>query len=135
VRVLALSAFDDADYVAGLLNAGAAGYLLKEEAAHTVIDAIRGVACGQTGYFSPSVAAQVAAQARGETQVLNGLTAGEVAVVQLVADGQSNRAIGAALGISEKAVEKRLQRVFEKWEVKSRTEAAVRAVREGLILR
>ncbi len=133
VRVLVLSAHDEGRYVAGLLASGVAGYLLKEEAPQVVIEAVRGVARSRQGYFSPAVAAKIAGWARGEAPESVELTEGEVAVLRLVAAGETNRAIATMLGIGEKAVEKRLESVFDKWEVTSRTEAAVRAVREGLI--
>jgi len=65
VRVLALSAYDSEHYVRGMLKAGVVGYLLKEEAPGVIVAAVRGAARGE-GYFSPKIAARVAALARGE---------------------------------------------------------------------
>ena len=132
VRVLALSAYDDDRYVRGMLEAGAVGYLLKEEATGVVVAAVRGAVRGE-GYFSPPVAAKMTAWARGEGP--DGLTEREVEVLRLVAEGKTNRQIGVALGISEKTVEKHLRGLFAKLGVASRVEAAVLAVREGLVER
>jgi DNA-binding NarL/FixJ family response regulator len=63
VRILALSAYDDEQYVYGLLTSGAAGYLLKEEAPTTLIDAVRGISSGARGWISTRVAARMAAHA------------------------------------------------------------------------
>ncbi len=100
VRVLVLSAHDEGRYVAGLLASGVAGYLLKEEAPQVVIEAVRGVARSRQGYFSPAVAAKIAGWARGEAPESVELTEGEVAVLRLVAAGETNRAIAKAPGLT-----------------------------------
>jgi DNA-binding NarL/FixJ family response regulator len=133
-RVLALSAHADERYVRGMIDAGAAGYLLKEEAPGVIVSAVRAAAKGAS-WFSPIVAAQVAAWARGEKvpSPIADLTEREHQVLRLVAAGKMNKEIGAALGISEKTVEKYLSELFAKLHVASRVEAAVLAVRERLV--
>ncbi len=132
VRILALSAYKDEEYIRGLLASGAAGYLLKEEIPGTIVEAIRGVARGERGWISRQVAAQMATWAQKETES-TGLTAREMDVLRLVVEGKTNQEIALALGISDKTVEKHLEGVFAKLSVASRVEAAVRAVREGLV--
>lgn len=126
-KILVLSAHNDSAYVSRLVESGAAGYLLKEEAPGYVVDAVRRVAAGESGVFSPGVPEIL------EDPWMAGLTDAEMAVVRLVVEGMTNRAIAAELGITEKAVEKRLENVFKKWGVNSRTEVAVFAVREHLV--
>ena len=131
VRVLALSAHNDKEYIMGLLANGAAGYLVKEEMLQTIVEAVRGVARGEQGWLSRQVSAQISTWTQ-EAQTSN-LTPREMEVLALVVEGKTNQEIGLALGISEKTVEKHLVNVFAKLDVSSRVEAAVYAVREGLV--
>lgn len=131
VRIVAFSAYNDKEYILGLLANGAAGYLTKGELPQTIIEAVRGVARGEQGWVSRPIAAQIAAwtqQKPGQTE----LTDREMQVLRLVVEGKTNQEIGLALEISEKTVEKHLESVFTKLGVSSRVEAAVYAVREGL---
>lgn len=130
VRVLALSAYDSEEYIGGMLAARAVGYLLKEEAPGVIVAAVREAAVGES-YFSPKVAAKVAARAWG-TQT-GGLTQREAAVLRLVVQGETNMSIARELGISEKTIEKHLNAVFRKLGFASRVEAAVWAVQAGLV--
>jgi len=132
VRILALSAYDDQEYIRGLLASGAAGYLLKEEIPETIVEAIRGVARGERGWVSRQVAAQMSTWTQKETGATT-LTGREMDVLRLVVEGKTNQEIALALGISDKTVEKHLEGVFAKLGVASRVEAAVHAVREGLV--
>jgi len=129
VRILALSAHSDKEYISGLLSNGAAGYLIKEEVPQTIVEAVRGVARGEEGWVSRQIAAQMASWTQQET---GQLTNREMEVLRLVVKGQTNQEIGISLGISDKTVEKHLENVFIKLGVSSRVEAAVHAVREGL---
>ncbi len=134
VRILALSAHDDKQYVLSLLGLGAAGYLLKDEASGMIVEAIRGVAAGEQGWLSREIAARLPAWVReddGGDETL--LTRREKEVLRLVVAGKTNQFIGVTLGISEKTVEKFLDSIFKKLGANSRTDAAVRAVREKLV--
>lgn len=133
VRVLALSAYDDEDYIRNLLRHGAAGYLTKEEATEIIIDAVRGVARGEEGWFSRRAIAQLSALTRSDHSPAKELSNRELDVLRLVAAGKTNIEIGHALGISEKTVEKHIGALFNKLQVSSRTEAAVLAVQQGLV--
>lgn len=134
VRVLALSAYDDEEYIRNLLLHGAAGYLTKEEAIESIIDAVRGVARGEQGWFSRRAIAQLSALTRHDNSSPNKeLSNRERDVLRLVAAGKTNIEIGHALGISEKTVEKHVGAVFNKLQVSSRVEAAVLAVQQGMV--
>lgn len=134
VRVLALSAYDDEEYIRNLLLHGAAGYLTKEEAIESIIDAVRGVSRGEEGWFSRRAIAQLSALTRHESNSpAKELTKRERDVLGLVVAGKTNLEIGHALGISEKTVEKHVGAVFTKLQVSSRVEAAVLAVQQGWV--
>ena len=131
---MALSAHDDKQYIQELLANGAAGYLIKEEVPEAIVEAVRGVARGEQGWVSRSVAAQMTNWMREDSQEDRmGLTSREVQVLKAVVAGKTNQEIGLELGISEKTVEKHLEGVFSKLGVASRVEAAVHAVREGWV--
>jgi DNA-binding NarL/FixJ family response regulator len=132
VRILALSAYDDKQFILELLSSGASGYLIKEEVPETIVEAVRGVARGEQGWVSRRVAARLATwtqQQTGQTE----LTPRETQVLRLVAAGKTNQEVGLELNISDKTVEKHLEGIFGKLGVNSRVEAAVWAVRTGLV--
>lgn len=132
-RVLALSTYDNKQFILGLLSSGAAGYLVKEEVPETIIEAVRGVARGEQGWVSRRIAAQMASWVQMENREGGGLTDREVQVLRLIAAGKTNQEIGLALGISYKTVEKHIDSIYMKLGVASRVEAAVYAVRDHLV--
>ena len=132
VRILALSAYDDEQYIVGLLASGAAGYLTKEQALETIAEAVRGVAHGEDGWLSRRAAAQMAAWARKGPSHTNGLTEREIDVMRLAARGWTNDHIAEALTISERTVRFHLTNVYTKLGVGTRGAAIAWAVREGL---
>lgn len=133
VQVLALSAHDDIQYIRNLLADGAAGYLTKEEAADTIVDAIMGIARGEHGWLSRRVASQVSVWMLDPMSMPRELTTRELDVLHQIVNGLSNQEIGRQLSISEKTVEKHVSAILSKLEVNSRVEAAVMAVRENLV--
>ena len=133
VRILALSTYDDKQYIFGLLSAGASGYLTKEEVPTSILDAVRGVARGEQGWVSRRVAALMASWTREDDVNYKDLTDREMEVLQQMAEGKTNREIGYELGISQKTVEKHLESIYSKLKVNSRVEAAVLAVEKGLV--
>lgn len=132
-RVLGLSSYDDREYVSQLLSMGASGYLIKDEVPDTIIEAIRGVARGEKGWVSRSVAAKLTQMLQEEKGGGDDLSPRELDVLRLVVDGKTNAEIGSVLGISAKTVEKHLDSIYRKMNVVSRVEAAVIAVRENYI--
>lgn len=138
--VLVLSAYDDDEYVFAVLEAGAAGYQLKDISIDDLIEAIRAVCAGESvlhpvvtrkvvDYFARRAAAQ-RAEASEESFPVR-LTERELGVLGLAARGMTNREIGDALSISARTVQVHLSKVFGKLGVGSRTEAVLYAVREG----
>lgn len=133
VYILALSSHADRQYIFGVLSNGASGYLTKEEVPQTIVDAVRGVSRGEQGWVSREVAALLAAWTSNGESSREELTPRELQVLAGVVDGKTNREIGVDLDISPKTVEKHLESVYSKLRVASRVEAAVLAVREGLL--
>jgi DNA-binding NarL/FixJ family response regulator len=134
IRVLILTAYDDDVYVKDMLRAGVAGYILKDVATESIVQAIVTVAQGGT-WLSQSIAEKLVQWGTGEHQPRTpaNLTLRETEVLRLVTAGKTNQEIGVQLAISEKTVEKHLREIFIKLGVTSRVEAAVRAVRENLV--
>ena len=133
VYILVLSAHDDREYIAALLASGATGYLTKDEAPHTIIKAVHGVARGERGWFSRRVSSRIDITKPGEELDGPELTDRELVVLRLIVAGKTNQEIGLVLGLAVKTVEKQVQTVFAKLDVSSRVEAAVYAVQESLI--
>ncbi len=133
VRILGLSSYDDREFISQLLSLGASGYLLKDEIPEQIIEAVRGVARGETGWVSRKVAAKLSQILQKDQDGVADLTRREMDVLRLVVEAKTNGEIGMMLGISEKTVEKHLDTIFRKLGVASRVEAAVLAVRSDLI--
>ncbi len=129
-HIVVLTAYDDDAYVRGMVAAGVAGYVLKDEASEVLVRAIRAVMRGDT-WFSRPVLEKLLHDVSGSAPISN-LTARELEVLRLVAGGKTNQEIAVILAISVKTVEKHLGEVFVKLGVASRVEAAVQAVRLGL---
>jgi two-component system, NarL family, response regulator DegU len=132
VKILAMSADDEKDYVHEVLSNGASGYLMKDEQPDVIIEAVRGVARGEQGWFSQEIGSRITELIQEDEKDAN-ITPRELEVLCLVVEGKTNQEIGYELGISEKTVEKHLESIFEKLGVSSRVEAAVYAVKEGIV--
>lgn len=138
VRVIALSMHSERPFVTAILRAGASAYLLKNSAASELLLAIEAVQRGET-YLSPKIAGVVVggqarkpAGADGGASAFAALTARERQVLQLLAEGQTSKEIGAALHISVKTVETHRGQIMDKLGIRSVAELTKYAVREGL---
>jgi len=136
VGILILTAYDDDPYVMAVLQAGANGYVLKTASPDEIIQAVRNVHAGKS-VLDPSLTGALMAQIshRPTTQPVEQLTTREMEVIQLVARGFTNKAIGVQLGISDRTVQGHLAHIFDKLQAASRTEAVMRAVSLGWISR
>jgi DNA-binding NarL/FixJ family response regulator len=130
VKVLAFSAHSDKEYIRGVLNSGASGYITKDETNEAVIDAIRGVANGQHGWLSRRIKATVIDIYNKDDLVGKKVTPREAEVHDLIYQGKTNKKIAYDLQISEKTVEKYIYSLFQKYEVESRVQLAVKKARE-----
>jgi DNA-binding NarL/FixJ family response regulator len=134
VRVLVLTAYDENELVFGLLEAGAVGYVLKEEALETIEAAVRAAARGES-WLSPKVAAKVMKKALGKEEAEEAipLTERELEVLRFVAKGWSNQRIAEELSITEGTVKNHVTNIYTKLEMHSRAEAVAWAWRQGLV--
>jgi two-component system NarL family response regulator len=134
VRVVVLADGDGDDELFAALKAGASAYLLKDTPAEQVADAVRAVAQGGA-VFTPRLAARLVARVletpKPEPAIAR-LTVREREVLRCLAKGMGNRAIAADLFIAENTVKNHVRSVLEKLGVRTRTEAAVVAIAEGL---
>ncbi len=132
-RVLALSMHRDAVYVREMLRAGAKGYLVKDADDDALLDAVRAVARGEA-YLSPSVADAVLTDYRKHvTNPIDLLTAREREVLQLIAEGKTNKDIANQLNLSVYTVEAHRSRLMEKLNLHSTGDLVRFAIRNGII--
>jgi len=140
--VIMLTIYDNDAYIVDAVRAGAGGYLLKDASKDLLIHAIRAVNSGgmliKTSLLREAML--TLADATGDQfskkridMAPNGLTPRERDVLRLVIEGQSNKEIGRALSISEDTAKKHVQTILSKLGVSDRTQAAVKAVRAGLV--
>jgi DNA-binding NarL/FixJ family response regulator len=138
INVLILSAYDDDQFIFSLLEAGAAGYLLKSVRSRELLDAIRAVYSGES-VLHPSIARKVlnrfvSASGKPEGKEPSGMLSDrEMEVLKLAAKGLSNQDIAEKLCLSIRTVQGHLGHIFNKLQVGSRTEAVVRALKEGWV--
>lgn len=134
-RVIVLTSFTDEDKMLPAVRAGAVGYLLKDVAPNDLVAAIRTVHGGET-LLHPTVirelVREVSRDDRGPGSD-NPLTKREREVLALIARGRANKAIAFDLGVAEKTVKTHVSNILAKLGVADRTQAALHAVREGLV--
>src|SRR5262245_59799554 len=138
-KVLVLTSYGDDDCVSQLMRAGAAGYLIKQTAANDLLKAIREVHRGNA-FFSPAIAKRLRDQCRdafstGKPMAGGDLTSREAEVLQLIAEGFSNKQIASELGISIKTVEKHRQQVMNKLNIHDVAGLTRYAISKGVVER
>ena len=132
-RVLALSMHKDSVYVREILRAGARGYLLKDSIDVDLLNAVRAIAKGE-GYLSPGVSDAVLSDYRKHvTDPLDLLSSREREVLQLIAEGKTNKEIATLLNLSVYTVDAHRGRIMEKLNLHSTSELVRFALRKGLI--
>lgn len=138
VRVLMLSMYSDEAYVTRAVEAGVAGYVLKDSAGHELITAVDVVAAGQA-FFSPAIARYMADDfvrrlgGRRVTDRFETLSPREREIFQLLAEGRTNKEAAALLDISPATIETHRARILEKLDVHNAAELVLYAVRRGVI--
>lgn len=136
--ILILTAYDDDSYVLGLLEAGAAGYLMKSARGQDLVEAVRSIRAGES-VLHPRVIEKLLRRAVSqsakieEQKIKEPLTAREKELLKLVAAGMSNKEIAAKLCLSIRTVKAHLSNIFNKMGVASRSEALIMALKAGLI--
>ena len=126
-KIIILTTYDADEDVYRAVQAGARGYLLKGTFAEGILEAIRNVHAGRR-LIAPEVAARLADRVSSPS-----LTSREVAVLELVAKGMSNKEIGAALFVSETTIKYHLKNIYAKLGASDRTEAALVATQRGIL--
>ena len=122
------------------MRAGATGYLLKDTESAQIVAAIQSIYRGES-LIHPSVASKILAefslmaQGKGKkrARVEHDLTERELTVLRLVKDGKTNKEVANSLNLSEKTVKNHVRNIFHKLQVYDRTQAAILAIRKGLI--
>ncbi len=135
--VLVFTAYDYDEYVFAILEAGAAGYLLKNSRGSELIEAVRRVAAGES-VLHPAIAAKVLnrvsrRESSAEETPVESLTERELEVLRLAALGHSNREIADQLYVSPRTVQSHMANIFGKLSVGSRTEAVMVGLKRGWI--
>ncbi len=138
VGVIILTMYRQENYVFEAIKAGARGYLLKDTDSHTLIETVCAVQRGEA-IIDPGMAARVLDEFRRVSQAAAGadeatnLTEGETDVLRMLVAGEDNKAIAARLNLSENTVSNRLRDVYQKLHVNNRTQAALAALRRGIV--
>lgn len=140
IGIAALTMYEEQQYIFDLVRAGATGYLLKDSDSSQIVAAIQAIYRGES-LIHPSVASKiltefsVMSQKKGKkaSWVEHDLTEREITVLRLVADGKTNKEIAVSLDLSEKTVKNHVRNIFHKLQVYDRTQAAILAIRKGLI--
>lgn len=132
VAVLILSSYSDDARVYAALRAGVGGYLLKELSAADLVAAVRGAARGEP-QLHPKIARKLMGRMAPPDDPISQLSPREREVLRLVAAGRSNKEIGVDLGLSENTVKTYIREILSRLDVADRTQAALIAVRYGLV--
>ena len=134
-KILVLTSFDTDSYVLQALRAGASGYVLKDSRVDSIVSSILAVVAGER-VMSSSIANLVLdllAGASNGKEFYDGLTSRELEILKLLATGIANKQIAYRLKISEKTVRNHVSNMYEKLNIADRAQAALYAVRKGLV--
>ena len=136
--ILILTAYDDDNYVLGLLEAGATGYLLKSARGQDLVEAVRAIKAGES-VLHPKIIERLLKQALAkpvegtDRKIKDILSDREMEMLKLLATGMSNKEIAERLCLSLRTVKAHMSNIFTKMNVASRSEALVDALRKGLL--
>ncbi|MFC2049924.1 response regulator [Chloroflexota bacterium] len=136
--ILILTAYDDDNYVLGLLEAGATGYLMKSAKGQDLVEAVRAVRAGES-VLHPKIIEKLLKQAMvkpietAEHKIKELLSEREMEMLKFLATGMSNKEIAEKLCLSLRTVKAHMSNIFAKMNVASRSEALVEALRKGLL--
>lgn len=136
IQIVILTVSDDDSDLMEAIQAGANGYLLKSLSADTFLELIGGLKRGEaaiSGQMTTRLIQGIGAQENSEPEPFEKLTPRELGLLQIVADGLSNKAIALELSISENTVKYHLKNIFQKLQAQNRTEAVTIALRTGIL--
>jgi DNA-binding NarL/FixJ family response regulator len=126
-KILMFTTFARDDEILAAIDAGASGYLQKSSGRDELIEAIRRVHAGKT-YFAEDISERIEGLQSGPSVTLR-----EREILRLIAQGQANKEIAAALGIAEDTVKRHASNIFQKFGVADRAEATAEAIRRGIV--
>lgn len=140
IRVVVLTMYEEEEYIFDLVKTGVSGYLLKNSDSALIVKAIRAAAKGES-FLHPTIAGKILteftnlSENRGKKppKGKNDLTDRELGVLQHITEGKTNKEIANQLSISEKTVKNHVRNIFHKLDVYDRTQAAIQAIRRGII--
>lgn len=132
VNILVFTSFGEDAAIRATLDAGAIGYLLKDALRGELVRAVRAVGNGEP-YLDPAAQRQLVSMLRRQPKVEEPLTARELSVLKLVAEGLANKQIARKLNLTEGTVKGYVSQILDKLHVADRTQAALHAVRKGMI--
>ena len=136
--ILILTAYDEDNYVLGLLEAGATGYLMKSARGQDLVEAVRAIRAGES-VLHPTIIEKLLKQAMAkpaeglDRKIKDILSDREMEMLKLLATGMSNKEIADRLCLSLRTVKAHMSNIFTKMNVASRSEALVEALRRGLL--
>lgn len=135
-RIITLTAYDDDEYIKGALQAGAFAYVLKSSSDETIVEAIREVHRGKR-FLSPSLTDRVLRQYQevlhSEAKNQFGLTAEEIRVLGLIAQGATNEEIAKEMYWGERTVKRKVEEIMIKMGARNRAQAVAEAIKKGVI--
>jgi len=135
-KIIMLTAFDNEEYLLGALRAGVHAYLLKNTSDDTVVETIRQVYEGKHLLSPPlmdTVLQQFESMSKSHARLQSGLSEEDLDMLELVAQGATNKEVGEKMYWSERTVKRKLEEIMETLGVKSRTEAVAQALKNGWI--
>jgi DNA-binding NarL/FixJ family response regulator len=133
VKILVLSAYDDNQYILGMLENGVAGYLTKDEVPELLVKAVHGVARGEEGWVSKRVADRIGSWQNVSGSARVTLTNQEIKVLGFIAEKKTDNDIAQSLKLSIEEVSRLVKALCDKFNAHSRVELAVRAHKDGFI--
>lgn len=132
IQVIAISVYEEDDLIMQMFKAGAVGYILKDISLENLINAIKNVYKGTT-MINPRISRKLLNLISTDQKVGEALTPREVEILREVAKGKSNKEIAEELYLSESTVKTHISHIFQKLNIKTRSEAILYAVKKGLI--
>ena len=132
INILVFTSFGEDGAIRATLDAGAIGYLLKDALRGELVRAVRAVADGEP-FLDPAAQRQLVAMLKRQPRIEEPLTARELSVLKLLAEGLANKQIARKLNLTEGTVKGYVSQILDKLHVADRTQAALHAVRKGLV--
>lgn len=132
MKIMILSSHNDDEYIMESIRAGANGYSLKNTSPAKLIESITQIAANKA-VLDPSIALKVMNFAKHDNNEKETFTSRELQILELLVSGNTNKEIGSTLFISSRTVQGHLSKIFAKLDVETRTEAAIKAIKIGLV--